>query len=787
MKTIIRNFLSVLRRFRMAMILNVAGLAVAFAAFIVILIQVNFERNFDRCYPTSGRIFRVDLNTPGTFGTILPRGFVESIISSSPHIEAGTLVTPTFGRSGVYLSVEKNGERVGFREIVTTCHPTLPKIFGFTILEGDINCLKDPEKVILPASLATKLFGEGSVVGKPLLAEESIWTKGTTNFTVGAVYKDLPANTQLRNVIYTAIDPSFMVDNFGASNWVCYLLLDDPASAVDVADNFNKHFDFKKISRKEDQHISLVPLTDIYYKNETQDGGTFRSGNKEVTGLLFGIALLIIIVAAINFTNFSTALAPMRIKSINTQKVLGSSDALLRRALLAEAAIVSMIAWGVSLFIVWGLGSTGVLPFVEANLDLQANLPVLILSGVIALLTGLIAGIYPSYYITSFPPALVLKGSFGLSPSGKHLRTALIGIQFVVSIVLIIGSSFVRLQNSYMRGFSLGFDKDQVAIVELNGTLYNEHHETYANRLKEYPGIEDVAFAQEKVASKDGYNTNGANYKGKDFNYFLIICSYNFLDVMGIPILEGRDFSKADELSDEMAVVFNKSAYVNMNMQAGDLLYEQQGRMIGFSDEVKFTSLRNGENNIAFAVGNFGYSMPVSYIRFKAGSDIRAAVDHIRTTLKDLDPSYPFNIEFYDQIFDRLYHKEENLRSLVTIFSILAIIISLVGVFGLVVFDTQYRRKEIGIRKVHGATVGEILAMFNKTYLRIVAICFVVAAPIAWFGVKKWLESFSYKTPVYWWVFLIALLIVAGITMLTVTFQNWKAANANPVNSIKSE
>ncbi len=788
MKTIIRNFLSVLRRFRMAMILNVAGLAVAFAAFIVILIQVNFERNFDRCYPTSGRIFRVDLNRTGGFGTILPRGFIEAVIPSSPHIEAGTLVTPNFGMGGVYLSVERNGERFGFKEIVTTCHPTLPKIFGFTILEGDIDCLKDPEKVIIPKSLANKLYGEGSVIGKPLLAEEGIWTKEATSFTVGAVYKDLPANTQLRNVIYTAIDPGYMASNFMASNWVCYLLLDDPASAADVADSFNRNFDFSKIGSKEaDQHISLVPLTDIYYKNETQDGGTFRSGNKEVTGLLFGIALLIIIVAAINFTNFSTALTPMRIKSINTQKVLGSSDALLRRALLAEAAIVSMVAWLLSLFIVWGLGSTEALPFVEADLSLQANLPVILLSAVIALLTGVIAGIYPSYYITSFPPALVLKGSFGLSPSGRHLRTALIGIQFVVSIVLIIGSSFVRLQNSYMRDFSLGFDKDQVAIVELSGTLYNEHHEIYVNRLKEYPGIEDVAFAREKVAAKDGYNTNGANYKGKDFSYFMIICSYNFLDVMGIPILEGRDFSKADELSSEMAVVFNKSAYVNMNMQAGDLLYEQQGRMIGFSDEVKFTSLRNGENNIAFVVGNFGYPMPVSYIRFKAGSDIRAAVDHVRSTLKDLDPSYPFNIEFYDQIFDQLYHKEENLRSLVTIFSILAIIISLVGVFGLVVFDTQYRRKEIGIRKVHGATVGEILAMFNKTYLRIVAICFVVAAPIAWFGVKKWLESFSYKTPVYWWVFLIALLIVAGITMLTVTFQNWKAANANPVNSIKSE
>ena len=786
MKTIIRNFLSVLRRFKMATALNIAGLAVAFAAFIVILVQINFERSFDRCYPTSDRIFRVDLNVPGTFGTILPRGFIETVIPSSPHIEAGTLLTPSFGQGGSYLSIDKDGERQGFKETVTTCHATLPKIFGFTILEGDIDCLKDPEKVMIPASLATKLFGEGSAVGKPLRAEEKIWTKTQTLLTVGAVYQDLPDNTQLRNAIYTAIDPDYNVDNLRSSNWVCYLLLDDVVSAANVADNFNSHFDFKKIGL-DGGNIKLTPLTDIYYQNETQDGGTFRSGNKEVTLLLFGIALLVIIVAAINFTNFSTALTPLRIKSINTQKVLGSSEALLRRALLMESILISLAAWFLSLFVVWGLGMSKALPFVEANLDLVANLPVVLVSVVVALLTGILAGMYPSYYITSFPPALVLKGSFGLSPSGRKLRTALIGIQFVVSIVLIITSSFVRLQNSYMRGFSLGFDKDQVAVVELNKTLYGEHHETYANRLKEFPGIEDVAFAAEKVAAKDGYNTNGATYKEKEFQYFLIMCSSNFLRVMGIPVVEGRDFSKSDEQSDEFCVIFNQSAHVGMEMREGDLINDNVGRMIGFTGDVKIISLRNGENNIAFAAGNFGNPLTVSYVRFKAGTDVFAAVDHIRKTLKDMDPSYPFQIEFYDQIFDNLYQKESNLRSLVTIFSLLAILISLVGIFGLVVFDTQYRRKEIGVRKVHGATVGEILAMFNKAYVKIVAICFVIAAPIAWYGVKVWLESFAYKTPIYWWVFLAALCIVTTITLLTVTFQNWKAANANPVKSIKSE
>ena len=775
MKTILRNFLSVLRRFKMATFLNVAGLAVAFAAFIVILIQVNYERSFDRCHPTAERVFRVELETPGTFGLILPRGFVETVIQSSPHIEAGSLIYPY--NSAIYFSVMENGEKIGYREPLYTCNPEITRVFDFPILEGDIDCLKDPDKLILPESIARKIFGDQPAVGKMLHAEENVETKDNREYTVGAVYKDFPGNTQMRNLIYTAIGPTFQRDNFEASNFACYVLLDNAESAQDVVDNFNANFDFTKLGNKGLQ-LKLTPLTAIYYLNESQDGMIFRSGNNEVTLLLFFIALLIIIVAAINFTNFSTALTPLRIKSINTQKVLGSSDRLLRNALLAEAAIVSLIAWSISLVLVWMLGRTTALPFVEADLSILKNLPIVLITGGVALITGVVAGLYPSWYVTSFPPALVLKGSFGLSPSGRKLRTILVSVQFIVSILLIIGASFVQLQNDYMRSFSLGFDKDQIAIVELSGELYNKHHETYVNRLKEFPDIEDVAFAMEKVASKDGYSTNGAVLKQKEFHFFMIMTSPNFLRVMGIPVEEGRDFSLSDELSEEPVYIFNETAKLAVNMEQGDILQSWiPGRIIGFTGNVKFTSLRNGENNIAFVVSKMPYPMSVSYIRLKAGSDVHAAVNHIRKTLADLDPAYPFDVQFYDTIFNHLYHKEENLRSLITVFSILAIIISLVGVFGLVVFDTQYRRKEIGVRKVHGATNSEILKMLNRSYIYIVLVCFALATPIGYYGIKKWLESFAYKTPMYWWVYLAALTIVLVITIGTVTFQSWRAAN----------
>ena len=783
MKTIIRNFINVLTRFKVATILNVAGLAVAFAAFIVILIQVNFEWMFDRCHPTSDRIYRVELTPAVGLNTILSRGLVEAVIQSSPHIEAGTLLTPSFGE--IYLTTEKkDGERLGFEETITTCHPTLPSIFQFPLIEGDLNCLDEPEKVMIPESLAMRLFGKGvSAVGKSLHAEQAVWTKSQTLFTIGAVYKDFPDNTQLKNVIYTSIDPDYEINNFDASNWICYLLLDQSSSAGGVMDSFNRHFDFSKIGRPE-VRVQLVPLTDIYYLDEPNNYSMSRKGNLEVTVLLLGLAILIIFVAAINFTNFSTALTPLRVRSINTQKVLGSSYRILRGSLLIEAVLISLIAWLIGLWIVWGLDRTVALPFLEADLDFSVNIPVIVVSGLIAMLTGIIAGLYPSYYVTSFPPALVLKGSFGLSPVGRKLRMVLIGFQFVVSILLIILSCFMGIQSHYIRNFSLGFDKDAIAIVELNPTLYDKHHTTYVDRLKGYPGIEDVAFSTAKVGAGDNYSYNTVTYKDQEFTYFNIRVSSNFFQVMGISVAEGREFSKADEGSENVVYIFNRAAHIGANMKEGDNFHD--GR-IGFTDHVKFTSLRDGENNIAFSCMSSKKTMPVSYIRLKAGTDMFAAVDYIRETLKGLDSAYPFDVEFYDEIFDNLYHKEDALRDMITVFGLLAIILSLVGVFGLVVFDTQYRRKEIGIRKVHGATVGEILRMFNKSYVRIVIVCFVIAAPVAWLGVEKWLENFAYKTPVYGWVFLLALVVVCFITLLTVSFQCWRAANANPVDSIKTE
>ncbi|GHU08643.1 ABC transporter permease [Alphaproteobacteria bacterium] len=775
--------------------MNVLGLSVAFAAFMIMMMQVNYEWNFDRSHPNAERIFRLDLQRGEATESILARGLVDAVIASSPNVEEGTMLLPLSSYTGgSYITVGDSSDRKGFREPFATCYSNITHIFGFNMVEGDRDCLNDPEKAIIPQSMAHRLFGSTPATGKAIHLNDQVWTKDERDLTVGGVYKDFPGNTQLDNVIYTAIDNHTQVNDWNMSNYICYLLLDSKQSAGTLVESVNQTFDFSPVSNPYGLKIGiqLFPLTDIYHHNDAGSfgGSVFKQGNGNTVRILFFIALLVIIIAAINFTNFSIALAPMRIKSINTQKILGSSTAVLRCALLSEALAIALTAWIISLFIVGVLEHNWLISFIEADMNPMHNLGLLFLVGAIALSIGLIAGLYPAWYTTSFQPSMVLKGRFAMSPAGRFLRTGLIGFQYVISIGLIIAAIFIQFQNKYMRDYDQGFDKDQIAIVELNSGMYKKSKDAYVNKLKEYSGIESVAFSKQKLGASDQYATYNLTHIDQNYGSFVLEVSPDFLDVMGIRVLEGRNFLPSDEQQDDKLIfIFNKAVQDGLQAEVGSMVSmgrNQSGYTAGFVGDVKLTSLRKEPDHISFMVQS-EVALPVSYIRLKAGTNIVEAVAHIRESVAAIDPTYPFDIEFYDAIFDRLYHREESLNKSITLLSVLAITISIVGVFGLVLFETQYRRKEISIRKVHGATVSQILGMFNKVYFRIVCICFIMAAPVAYYAVTRWLENFAYKTPLYWWVFIASFAIVTAITLATVTFQNWQAANTNPVKSIKAE
>lgn len=795
MKLMIRNLLYLFKRFKTAVVLNLFGLTIAFAAFLLIVMQVDYEMNYDAMHSKSGRTFRLEANH-GEFehNAIHCLMFSDAFVNSSAHITDYSYRYPFYGgeRYCQIDEVDDQGEAKVFKENFQLCLPNISDVFDFHMKEGSVECLSTPGSVLIPESVAKRLFDKQSAIGKRIrMSGSSGWQPvSTTILTIGGVYKDFPGNTTVQNRIYVPMDQLDLLK----SSWQMYaneiyVTLDDPRNKEEVLDHFNKTFDFAKSQMGSAQEIALclTPLKDVYYTHDT----TFDfnpKGHRETNYVLLGIAFLILFIAGINFTNLTTSLIPLRLKTINTHRVLGCSIYKLRAISLIESIVICLISYILALFIVNDLSYTPIANWVDADIRLSQYKALILLTALIAILTGCLAGLYPAIRSTSYAPALVLKGSFGLSPKGKKVRVALIGFQYTVSIALIIVTLFMGLQNHFMTSSEqLGFNKDQVAIVNLTPEIYAKHKPQYIQKLKDYPGIEDVAFSVYELSKEDDMiDLEYARHEDKDVFFKVFYASENFLSVMDIQVEEGRDFTREDLNKAQSDYIINPAAERDFHLHPGDRFNDRT--VLGVSKDFRFNSCRIASSPFVFALNN---DIPnpklVSYIRFNSKTNLQEAVAHVRETLKEIDPTFPFEISFYNTILNNLYQKEQTLGKLISLFGIMAILISIVGVFGLVLFETQYRRKEIGIRKINGATTGQILLMFNKTYIRIVSVCFIISIPIAWMGTQQWLENFAYKTPLHLWVFIVAFLIILSVTIGTVTFRNWQAANENPVNSVKSE
>ena len=795
MKLMIRNLLYLFKRFKTAVVLNLFGLTIAFAAFLLTVMQVDYEMNYDAMHSKSGRTFRLEANH-GEFehNAIHCLMFSDAFVNSSAHITDYSYRYPFYGgeRYCQIDEVDDQGEAKVFKENFQLCLPNISDVFDFHMKEGSVECLSIPGSVLIPESVAKRLFDKQSAIGKRIrMSGSSGWQPvSTTILTIGGVYKDFPGNTTVQNRIYVPMDQLDLLK----SSWQMYaneiyVTLDDPLNKEEVLDHFNKTFDFAKSQMGSAQEIALrlTPLKEVYYTHDT----TFDfnpKGHRETNYVLLGIAFLILFIAGINFTNLTTSLIPLRLKTINTHRVLGCSIYKLQAISLIESIVICLISYILALFIVNDLSYTPIVNWVDADIRLSQYKGLILLTALIAILTGCLAGLYPAIRSTSYAPALVLKGSFGLSPKGKKVRVALIGFQYTVSIALIIVTLFMGLQNHFMTSSEqLGFNKDQVAIVNLTPEIYAKHKPQYIQKLKDYPGIEDVAFSVYELSKEDDMiDLEYARHEDKDVFFKVFYASENFLSVMDIQVEEGRDFTREDLNKAQSDYIINPAAERDFHLHPGDRFNDRT--VLGVSKDFRFNSCRIASSPFVFALNN---DIPnpklVSYIRFNSKTNLQEAVAHVRETLKEIDPTFPFEISFYNTILNNLYQKEQTLGKLISLFGIMAILISIVGVFGLVLFETQYRRKEIGIRKINGATTGQILLMFNKTYIRIVSVCFIISIPIAWMGTQQWLENFAYKTPLHLWVFIVAFLIILSVTIGTVTFRNWQAANENPVNSVKSE
>ena len=788
MKLILRNLMRIFRRFRTAMILNILGLAVAFTAFMLLMMQWNYDRQFDRNDPNADRIFRIDAQWDAGRAALTcgPYGF--AFMQSSPHIVGGCLLYLL--PEDESFTIESDGEQRIFKDKLHKVTSGLTQVFHFDLVEGDTSALEAYDKILIPESAARRWFGQKAATGRQVTLGD-----GRT-LSVGGVYRDFPNNNSLKNNIYVAIrkdQNESEINEWTSMNFAFYIRLDQggTADAQALVDAFAENNQEFKNYRQANDKIDMVAiaLTDIHTFEPLMFDPTPRTSPATMF-LLFSIAIIILLIAAINYTNFSTALSPMRVRNVNTQKVFGASQASLRGALLAEAVIICLVAFLIGLLLLWGLQDYNLNLLIQADIRPEAHLPLIGLTALIALAIGLLAGLYPAYYTTSFAPALVLKGSFGLSPKGRMLRNLLMSFQFIASFALVIGALCMFLQNRYAQTMPLGFDKEWLVTSDID-KLVSSKRQVLEERLKQHPEVAGVAFSEMSFyGDNDIYAKWGRKFKGEAISFEVLVVSPSFPKVIGIPIIEGRDFREEDARNTNGCFIINRMMREHHGIQPGDKIGTQE--IVGVTDNFHYTSMRRGISPMAFYTSDKSADATDRlytnvYVRMNAGTDPATAIQILHDELEALSPGYPFDIRPFDEQLERAYKNEQRLATLISLFSLLAVLISIAGVFGLVVFDSEYRRKEIGIRRVMGASVGNILLMFNKSYLWILLVCFIIACPIAWYAVNEWLQSFAYRVPSYWWIFPVALLIVGSVTLLTVTYQNWHAANENPVNSLKSE
>ena len=787
---IIKNLLHVVRRFKLATILNVLGLSVAFAAFMLIMIHLHYHFTFDRFHENSDKIFRMEIvRSSGDAiqpGDGVSRPLNEAFIASSPHIISGARISSWRGRRA-HFSVERNGEHHYFQAYQLRVTSELPDVFSLDLVEGTKNALQTEESAIIPLSLSHRLFGYESAIGRHL-------TFSWGFRTVTGVYRDFPSNSVLNNYMFIPFPEEQNIDQWGNNLYAAFIRVNDASNVPVILENFNRMLANRTLGAPDyffewnpDISIRLTALPDLHFLSDIPLD-PMTTGNRQTLLVLLAIGIVILIIAVINFTNFSTALMPMRVRNINTQRVFGAQQHSIRLILVVEAVAFCVVSFLASLLLVKLFGDSPLVSLVSGDLSLATNLLVVGGTALVVIVVGIVAGLYPSRSMTSFAPAMALKGNFGLSPKGKKLRNTLIGIQFIASFVLIIGTSFMYLQNRFMQQSDLGYRADALITVDINQIL--QSRDAFTHRLREIADIENVTYANNVLTSADWFMSWGRSYKGEQIGFQVISIQYDFLRIMGIEITAGRDFRREDAGAELGAFIFNETARQQYSLEANTMI-DGWGEIVGFMPNIKFNSSRMGTAPMAFYVWGtnnvWGDFLRYAYIQVRSGANLRTAMAHVRSVLAEFDPNYPFEVRFHEEVLQQLYEDEIRLSLLITIFSLIAILISIVGVFGLVVFDSEYRRKEIGIRKVHGASTLEIITMFNKSYLTILLICFVIAVPIAWIAVSRWLENFAYRTPMYWWVYLLAFLVVAVITVLTVTIQNWRVANEDPVKLVKTE
>ena len=779
MKALYKNFTSILRRFPLSIAMNVAGLTLAFAAFIIILMEVQYEMTYDSRITQAGRIFHISKESPD---------FQISSHHSRPLIEQRCArISPEIER---YALIEEWDLRAATEdrqtEFESKAHGITPQFFDmfeFDWVACDTSTFHRPQYLYIPESLARRVFHRTDLVGTV------IWRlNNNEQWIIGGVYRDFPENCSVQNHVYNNL-ANYQANDWRNGRYFGYLQLRHPEKKAEVERLLND-----SLGGDGDLVFRLTAYDELFFHPElltTRDDVPKADPKQRLIYLC--ICVLIILTAAINFTNFYTALTPLRMRSLNTQRVLGARRRTLIRGLVSEGVFLALLAFALSLLVVLALEKSFVNDLLNVNIRLSGYPLVLGLTGVIALLVGWLASVFPAHYATSFQPALVLKGNFGLTDRGRRIRNVLIGIQLAVAMALVIIVGGIVSQNYYMRHSYLGYDQDRLVTINLSDCgVWERDAEAFASGLRQVACVEDVALSQVLLSAQFNHNVMNWGRNAEDGSRLQFTCipvSPNYLKVMGIRLLEGEDFNPQDK---ENPMIFNRKAYEAYPAVRVGKSINNAGHIVGICEDFKSGSLREEVQPtclIVFSGGeylNWGWRSCAN-IRVKDGVDLMEAFAPIRDYCLKFAPDKQWEIKTQFQLMENIYRNERHMQQTLLLFSGLAVLIALSGVFGMTLFECNYRRKEIGLRKIMGATSRQIVRMFCLQYGRILLVGFVVAAPVAWYAVYYYLQNFAYKTPIHWWLFLAAFVLIGGVTLLTVWFQCRKVARENPILSIRTE
>ena len=791
MKYIVKTAFRNLRKSKVATFFNFVGLITAFTAFILIMIYVWSEYHFDRYHAEAEHIYRLELKSPEKEKTsVYMSGQTKDVIMEAvPEVVATTTYMP-WGKwgEGLFIWNTRHNEVKSYEDYAIA-DKNLTEVFTFDFVRvTDKMPLAKPNTVIVSDEFAHKAWGAVDVIGETVKYDE-------VEYAVSGVFKKPCENSVFdAPLIFSMPATGWIAESYnewGIVNFPEFIRVKGNVSKTALQSKVNNISVLKEkysyMDKGKDKFsIILRPLTELRFAKDVAENPLFNTNSKTSVNILFVVGIFILLIALLNYINFSTAILPKKLKNIGISRIVGSDRRQVLMTHIAEGVWVFVFSCIIALVLAFVINKNFAVRIFEYKIDLHVWYGMLGFFVLLSVALGILSSFVPAFGSLSVSPADSIKKKNRLKSSTS--RGALTIVQFATTIILVSLSILVVKQISYMKNAPLGFAKDNTLVLPMNKDLA-KNSEVFMANLKANPMVKGIALSA-GVPGRPG-GMEGFLYNNRNVQTWLWNVDENYIPLMNFKIVKGRDFIK-NSTADRMNLIINQTAAKTFGWKVGTQLSKynrknelMQTTIIGIIEDFHFASRREKIEPFAFRYNPEAY-MATMNIKLNT-SDTKAAIAFISKTYDKLGAYAPLRYYFLNDKLDVLYAKEDRQAGMITLFSILSLIISVLGILGLVIFTAQYRIKEIGVRKVNGATVWEIMAILNQNTVKWVAIAFALSVPIAYYAMHKWLQTFAYKTPLSWWIFALAGLVALTIALLTVSWQSWRAATRNPVEALRYE